>query len=167
MPTFSPYSTFAVLFCVLPMVACAQPGGIHTEFPAHVDPDARYVIYLHGRIIEEEGRRPTHPRYGTYEYDAILDTLAAAGLEVISEQRASGTDITTYTGRVATQVRQLLAAGVPPEHVTVVGFSKGGGIAVLTAARLQNDRVNFVFLACCNDWLFDRNDVDVRGRMLS
>ena len=42
--------------------------------------EPRYVIYLHGRIVEDSGsRRPTDPAFGTYEYDAILDSLRARG----------------------------------------------------------------------------------------
>ena len=46
--------------------------------------ESRYVIYLHGRIVEDSGsRRPTDPAFGTYEYDAILDSLGGAGFVVL------------------------------------------------------------------------------------
>lgn len=37
-----------------------------------------HAFYLHGRIIEEQGRRPTHPEFGTYAYDEILRQLVPA-----------------------------------------------------------------------------------------
>jgi hypothetical protein len=73
--------------------ALAQQGGVHDRLPGMPDARARYVIYLHGRIIEDQGRRPTHPTWGTYEYQQILDRLAAGGLIVVSEQRPPMTDM--------------------------------------------------------------------------
>jgi hypothetical protein len=147
--------------------ALAQSGAVWAGVPAQVRPDARYVIYLHGRIVEEKGRRPTDERFGIYEYQRILDTLAASGAEVISEQRPGGTDFRAFGAHVADQVRALLAAGVPAERITVVGFSKGGGIAMIASALLKDPRVTFVLLAPCGDWVKGRDDVDVRGRILS
>ncbi|TMA50174.1 MAG: hypothetical protein E6J81_01255 [Deltaproteobacteria bacterium] len=115
----------------------------------------------------DEGARPTHPDFGVYEYAAILDALAARGLTVISEQRPKGTETDRYVDRVVGQVQRLIDAGVPPRQITVTGFSKGGAIAVLTASKLQQDAVNFVFLAACSEELLARQDVRVRGRILS
>ncbi len=147
--------------------ATAQPGTVHNEVPKRLDPRTRYVIYLHGRIIEDKGPRPTHETWGVYEYRKILDTLAAAGFGVISEQRRSGTDMDEFAEHVAQQVRSLIAGGVPAERITVIGFSKGGGIAIRTSDRLKNDKVNFVFLASCGDGSFSDSKLDVRGRILS
>ncbi|HEX3129173.1 MAG TPA: alpha/beta hydrolase [Thermoanaerobaculia bacterium] len=149
-------------FFLLAPAAMAQRGAILDKVPTHPDRTARYVIYLHGRIIEDQGPRPTHEQWGVYEYRKILETLASAGT-VISEQRRPGTDMDQFAEHVAGQVRTLLAAGVPPEHITVIGFSKGGGIAVRTSARVKNDKVNFVFLAACSG----SADLDVHGRILS
>jgi acetyl esterase/lipase len=147
--------------------AVAQRGSILTDVPAQVRPGARYVIYLHGRIVEEQGPRPTDERFGIYEYQQILDSLAASGAEVISEQRPLRTDFRAFGSHVAEQVRRLFAAGVPPERIAVVGFSKGGAIAMIASALLQDARVTYVFLAPCGDWVQGRGDVDVRGRILS
>jgi type IV pilus biogenesis protein CpaD/CtpE len=147
--------------------APAQTGAIWADVPAQVRPGARYVIYLHGRVVEEKGRRPTDERFGVYEYQQVLDTLAASGAEVISEQRPGGTDFRAFGARVADQVRRLLAAGVPAERIAVVGFSKGGAIAMIASALLADPDVAFVFLGACGDWVEGRDDVDVRGRILS
>lgn len=147
--------------------AMAQPGAVLHGVPEHPDHGARYVIYLHGRIIEDQGPRPTHERFGIYEYQQVLDTLAADGLTVISEQRGPGTNIDTFAEHVAGQVRELMAAGVSAERITVIGFSKGGGIAIRTSALLKNEKINFVFLAACGDGDFSGVDIHVRGRILS
>src|SRR5262249_17483591 len=147
--------------------ALAQRGSILGDVPAHPRPGARYLIYLHGRIVEEKGPRPADERFGTYEYQQILDTLAASGAEVLAEQRPQGTDFRAFGAHVADQVRRLLAAGVPAERIAVVGFSKGGAIAIIASALLRDQGITFVFLAPCGDWVKGRDDVDVRGRILS
>lgn len=147
--------------------AAAQRRSILSDVPAQVRPDARYVIYLHARIVEEKGSRPTDERFGVYEYPQILDTLAASGAEVIAEQRPQGTDFRVFGAHVADQVRRLLAAGVPAERIAVVGFSKGGAIAMIASALLRDSRIPFVLLGPCGDWVQGRDDVDVRGRILS
>jgi acetyl esterase/lipase len=145
----------------------AQRGSILGDVPAQPRPGARYLIYLHARIVEEKGPHPSDERFGTYEYQQILDTLAASGADVIAEQRPNGTDFRAFGAHVADQVRRLLAAGVPPEHIAVVGFSKGGAIAIVAAALVRDPRITYVFLAPCGDWVKGRDDVDVRGRILS
>jgi len=157
-----------VLLATLTLAPAGEVAAtILAGVPAQPDPRARYLIFLHGRIVEDEGARPTHPDFGVYEYAAILDALAARGLTVISEQRPKGTETDRYVDRVVGQVQRLIDAGVPPRQITVTGFSKGGAIAVLTASKLQQDAVNFVFLAACSEELLARRDVRVRGRILS
>lgn len=149
------------------LIPSAQAGQIFQGVPDQIDPQQRYVIYLHGRIIEDEGTHPVSPVYGVYEYEEILDSLADAGLQVIAEVRPPDTDAEEYAIRVADQVNSLLDAGVPAKHITVIGFSKGGGIAIFTSSLLKNERVNFVLMAICGEWVFDWPDVDLSGRVLS
>lgn len=148
-----------------PPPATASPH-IFADVPDEVDPGAHYLIYLHGAIIETEGVRPTHPRFGVYEYDEILATLAERGFIVISEARPAGTARAVYAAVVVGQVEALLAAGVPPEHVTVAGFSKGGGIAITASSLLANNRLNFVFIGACGPWYESRPEIVPRGRLL-
>jgi hypothetical protein len=140
---------------------------IFASVPPEIDLDARYLIYLHGAIIENEGVRPTHPEYGVYEYREILENFVERGFVVISEARAPGTDGMLYASTVVDQVQALLDAGLAPNHVTVVGFSKGGGIAVAASSMLAHDDVNFVFIAACAPWLDDHPEIVGRGRLLA
>jgi acetyl esterase/lipase len=164
------YLSAVLVACAIAAACGVRPnanGGVHSHLPADIDRSARYLFYLHGAIIERAGERPTHPRYGVYEYRKILETLADRGFVVISEARPQGTDGMLYAATVADQVRKLLAAGVPPDHVTVVGFSKGGGIAIAASSMLANDDLNFVFMAACNPWLDAHPEIVARGRLLS
>ncbi len=165
-----------ILFICCLLTACGTHESTPKEVPAtkqeavpqeRIDPGGRYLFYLHGQIVEDQGPRPEHPQLGIYEYQAIRDTLAALGFSVISEARPAGTDVWTYARKVRGQVEQLLAGGVPPERITVAGHSKGGAIAILTSSLLQNDRINYVFLACCGDWMIANPRIDLRGRILS
>ena len=61
-----------ILALAFPAAASGQSGTISSEVPETVDAEGDYLLYLHGRIIEVQGRRPTHPAFGVYEYDAIL-----------------------------------------------------------------------------------------------
>ena len=159
---------FVLAFGLLPLQGeSAGQVAVHGRLPERLDVRARYVIYLHGRIIEDKGRRPTDATWGVYEYQQILESLAADGLVVVSEQRPPMTNMDRFAAHVAHQVRELLRAGVPPERISVVGFSKGGGIAMRASALLQNARINFVFLASCGDGDFSRSSLKVWGRILS
>jgi hypothetical protein len=145
-------------------VLLVQTAGCASR-PAEAPPS--YVIYSHGKIVETQGRRPTDPAYGVYEYDAILDTMRQAGFEVLSDQRGPKANSDSAASRIAHQVDSLLAMGVAPENITVIGFSKGGWIAILASSRLQNPRLGFVFMGACGPWSNDAADLHVSGRMLS
>jgi hypothetical protein len=108
------------------------------------------LFYLHGKIIEDQGIPAVSPAYGEYEYKAILDKLGGYGFVVISEQRPKGTDGVEYARKVAEQVTTLLNAGVPAASITIVGASKGAGIAIFAAHFLENQEINVVIMAICH-----------------
>lgn len=143
------------------------PGMITSEVPLELDPDLHYAIYLHGKIIEDQGLPAEHPEFGEYEYQARLAYLANAGVNMISAVRTAGTDPTEYASLVAQQVRSMQAAGVPAENISVIGFSKGAGIAILVSSQLIDHNVNYVILAICGDWLSDQPQISFNGRVLS
>src|SRR5215217_6397839 len=95
----------------------------------------RHLIYVHGKAVEDGGRRPT-TRFGIYEYDAILDALRGAGFVVTSEQRPKDADPSASADRLVAEVRVLMAQGVPASHITVIGASKGAVITMLASTRL-------------------------------
>lgn len=127
----------------------------------------RYMVYLHGRIVEDGGRLPTDSTFGVYQYDAILDSLRRGGFVVLSDQRPPKANSDSAATRVAAQVDSLLRLGVPAKDISVVGFSKGGWIAVLASSRLQNSAISFVFMGACGPWTNDSPDLHVAGRLLS
>jgi len=139
-------------------------------FPKSIDKESKYMFYLHGKIIEDQGIPAVDPKYGEYEYGAILDKLSKSGFVVISEQRPKNADSALYARRIAEQVRSLLNAGVPPKNITIVGASKGAGIAILTSNILKNKEINFVILAICDPATVEelkKNQIFLYGNVLS
>ena len=118
-------------------------------FPISIDQTKRYMFYLHGKIIEDQGIPAVSAEYGEYEYEAILEKLASHGFTVISEQRLKNTDGMKYAERVAGQVTELLTAGVPAKNITVVGASKGATITIAVSNFLANKDSNFVLMGTC------------------
>ena len=130
----------------------------------------RYLFYLHGRIIEDQGPDAvdTIRGFGPYQYRAILDSLRERGFVVISEVRQKNTDVEQYAGKVKAQIDSLLYAGIAPVNITVVGSSKGAAIAMLISSLLRNRNINFVFIAGCNEDNFKRLPaIEFWGNILS
>lgn len=139
----------AWLLLLFVIICPARAGTVVTDVPESPDVTRTHLIYLHGRIIENAGPRPTDARYGLYDYPAILDALSSRGAVVISAQRPHATDVNQYAGVVVSQIETLIERGVPPEKVVVVGFSKGGAIASRVSSFLRRPDVRFVLLAAC------------------
>ncbi|MFW2365255.1 MAG: alpha/beta hydrolase [Desulforhopalus sp.] len=135
--------------------------------PDTPDSSKHYLFYLHGLIIEVAGIRPKSEEHGYYEYELILSELARKGFVVISEAREKDTQVQAYAEYLAGQVKKLLVAGVPQTNITIVGASKGGIIAAYTSSILQENEINFVFLAGLFDKCLVDENLTLHGRVLS
>jgi hypothetical protein len=139
-------------------------------FPDSIDPAKSYLFYLHGKIIEDQTLPAISPDYGEYEYAAILEKLAGYGFVVISEQRPKNTDSMDYAIKITEQVSTLLNVGVPAKNITIVGASKGAGIAIFISHLLENKGVNFIILSICHpDTVasLKQNQIFLYGNVLS
>ena len=139
-------------------------------FPTSIDPERRYLFYLHGQIIEDQGLPAVSPVFGAYEYVSILKALEGHGFLVISEQRSSGTDVDPYAQMVLGQIRLLLNGNVPSGSITVVGASKGGYIAATVSHLLDDSMVNYVLMGVCHpsmvaDWKL--RQISLHGNVLA
>lgn len=140
------------------------------SFPAEIDPTKRYMFYLHGKIIEDQGLPAISPQFGEYKYEEILRALEDNGFVVIGEQRARNSDADRYARRVVGQVSALLSHGVPPGSITVVGASKGAAIATMVSSVLGNPDVNYVLLGACDPGgieAWEQQGVVLSGNVLS
>jgi len=139
-------------------------------FPTQIDPASRYLFYLHGKILEDQGLPAISPEFGEYQYEEILGVLETYGFVVVSEQRPRNADGWEYAQRTARQVADLLAAGVPPGSVTVVGASKGASIATGVSYLVGNSEVNYVLLGSCHSSLIEgwrQQGVTLSGNVLA
>jgi len=140
------------------------------SFPESIDSTKHYLFYLHGKIIEDQGMPALSPDYGEYEYQAILEKLSSYGFIVISEQRAKNTDSMEYAKGMSEQVTNLLNSGVPENNITIVGASKGAGIAIFISHLLENKGLNFVIMAICDPATVEelkQNEISLYGNVLS
>jgi len=114
------------------------------------EPAARHLIYLHGRIVQEQqSARPKHPDFGYYELDQIVETFEKRGFSVTDGIRPKAATLDESAAKVVDQVRTLLASGVPASRIAVVGGSMGAAIALRASLRLQNPAVSFSVLGAC------------------
>lgn len=169
----SPISSSTKIIPVTSTVSPASDSSLFLSmyvFPTSIDPAKRYMFYLHGRIIEDQGIAAVSSDYGTYEYEAILEKLASHGFTMISEQRQKNTDGVKYAERVASQVTELLNAGVPAKNITVVGASKGAVITLAISNILANKGLSFVLMGTCDPetvQLYKKRNIFLYGHVLT
>ena len=149
--------------------SCSLAAEIYSDFPSHIDPDSKYVIYSHGHIVEGEIPRPTHERWGVYDFPAIKTKLAEDGsFNLIAHHRPANTDILSYVERLKSWVNRLVDAGVQPERITLVGFSRGGQITALASSDLKPLPINTALLATCwKTGVQEQLSITFSGRFLS
>lgn len=158
-----PHTLFLCAAFVLPLSAQV----VVTEPPVKPDPSAKYLFYFHGMWLENNPLDAAHPHNGTFEYAKIKETFRSSGFTVISEQRPKGTDAEVYASKIVSQIRRLIAHGVAPNKITVVGGSKGSYIAQFVSTQLQNRYVNYSILAGCNEASADKPSIHLSGNVLS
>jgi len=159
------------------MISELGPAVFSYDLPPAISPSAKYIFFLHGKIAEKHGPNGIHPCFGIYDYHGIVKSFTNLGFKVISEIRPEGTKLDKYAKKVARQIKTLLTNGIPPEQITVAGFSKGATIALLVSSKLRNPGVNFVVMGVCGhngarvrkhyNKLIDQSVQFMQGRFLS
>lgn len=169
-----PVLSFSITLALLLAATMAQAISFEQAI-RKVDPQSNYFFYLHGAILETEGKNGSSKQYGPYLYDRIIEHFEDRGLVVIEEVRGP-VNPTAYASKIVLQVRRLMAAGVPAGNICVAGFSKGGFITLLIASSLNNPGVAYVVMAGCGkrkhgrpfeQFLKKKRGARLMGRMLS
>jgi hypothetical protein len=133
-------------------VAKSQAVQIYEQFPSDIHASERYVIFSHGLIAEGDDPKPVSPQYGVYDFPRIKDSLFKnGGFNLIAIQRKKGVELENHVNQLESWVHRLLAAGVKPSRVTLVGFSRGGQITALASGHLATEGINTAILAICSD----------------
>lgn len=162
--------TVNYLSIILLIASTASGQSATTSLSGKIDPEKKYVFYLHGRIVQEQGAQAVSPRYGAYEYNRIVDTLQSYGYIVISEVRPKGTEMESYAVKIASQIDSLLRGGISPQNITVAGASMGAGIAIMVALKVKNGNVGYVVMGLCDEdtfTYFSQNNLVLCGDFLS
>ena len=120
--------------------------------PQEAVSDAQYLIYL-------PSQSPS------VDQGAIIQSLDDIGFDVITLAYAGELKL-DYARRVAGEVRTLLAQGVKPAAITVLGAGTGSPIAVLTLAVTGSRQVNYVLLGECDSLLKVDYRFSMSGRVL-
>jgi len=149
-----------ILACVI-LSGCISTGQIKSYPPNTPNLNTKYLFWMHGISLEDLG--PDHKK--VKNYDLIVSTLASNGFYIITEHREPVV-IELYATVVAGQVRELLSKGVPPQNITVSGYSKGSLMAAATSSVLANPKINYVLVSGCTD-RYDLDYSKVKGRILS
>ena len=140
---------YIVIFLTL-LVENSLAGEIYSEFPTQINPDGKYVFYSHGLIVEGTNPRPVHPKFGVYEFSLIKDMLVKdSEFNLIAHHRPKNTKIDAYTTKLVSWVRRLVKAGVKPNNITLLGFSRGGQLTSYASSRLKELKINTILLATC------------------
>lgn len=126
----------------------------------------KHIIYLHGKIIEDQGKDAFSELFGKYELDSIVAQLKVPNSIVHCELRTTDVDPTRYAEQVSKQIDSLIDIGTEPINITVVGASKGAIIASIVSD--QNDSpINYVLLAGNNEYQEQNNDWKFHGQILA
>lgn len=106
-----------------------------------------HLYFFHNKYLESHTINDSHEVYGKVEYYEMLQAFRNKGFTVHSEIRPQNTDPVLYAQKIKKQIDSLLLQGLPPDHITVVGTSKGGYIAQYLSTFIANHEINYVFVA--------------------
>ncbi|MCJ8317989.1 MAG: alpha/beta hydrolase [Colwellia sp.] len=140
---------------------------IYKKFPSEIKSNEQYVFYSHGFIVEGQNPTPINPRWGMYDFPEIKKTLSDDSYNLIAYHRPKGTEPRAFAKKLAENANTLIEHGVKAENITFIGFSRGGAITVLTSNYLASDKVNFVILAGCSEFVKNNAELEVYGRVFS
>ena len=161
-----PLASLAVL--LFAFAAGAEEASISKQFPEQADPAARYVVYNHGAVAEgAKLPRPLSPHFGAYHMPELEQALADPDWHLIVPPRPRDAPAGAYGARVASEVQKLIDEGVAPEHIALIGFSKGGQIVSVASSRLRPNAVRVVLIAACWPWVEKAPNIVIGGPMLS
>lgn len=111
-----------------------------------------YIFFLHNKFLEENPDGTFSDKYNvTVDYKGILRSFKNDGFVVFSEKRSPKANERAFANKVVSQIDSLISKGVQPDHITVIGTSKGGYIAQFVSTFSKNPDLNFVFIGSFQD----------------
>ena len=138
-----------ILFLIILTLQSSYSQTISSSLPPQIDHNGKWLFYLHGAIVQDQGINAVSKDFGPYKYLNILDSLKSRGFNVISEARPKDTRPEDWANKVSKQIDSLIDAKLPPQNITVVGASAGAAITMEVALRLKNSKINYVIMGMC------------------
>ena len=129
-------------------------GEIFDGLPEHINPDEKYVFYSHGYS-------------GVGGISEITMSLSDPDYNLIAYHRPTHTYPSQYSRFLASQVNELISEGVTPKNITLMGYSDGGVLSILTSYELANDEINVVIIAGCAGVIKVNPIIEVYGHVYS
>ncbi|WP_339887598.1 hypothetical protein [uncultured Flavobacterium sp.] len=127
--------------------------------------EKKYIYYLHGRIIEIQGKNAVSDEYGKYEFDSIVNAFKDSNSIVIAEVRNENVDYLQYAKKVSKEIDSLVKSGIKSKNISVIGASKGAIIAS-NISSINSNPINYVFLAGNNNYQEEHNEWKFHGQVL-
>jgi len=155
----------AFLLLISPVFVYA--GKVYDQFPDKVDPSGKYVFYSHGKIVEGKNTNPVSPRWGEYKFPKVKEALSSNNYTLIAYHRPQNTNPKKFALKLSMDVKKLISLGVKPRNISLVGFSRGGEITILTSRNLQNPDINIILLASCANFMNNNKLFKVYGNIYS
>lgn len=111
-----------------------------------------YIFFIHNKFLEDNPDGTFSEKYNvTVDYKGILQSFENDGFVVFSEKRSPKANERAFANKVISQIDSLMSKGVQPNHITVIGTSKGGYIAQVVSTFAKNPDLNFVFIGSFQD----------------
>lgn len=114
-----------------------------------LSPGASYVFFYHGAIAEGTKGNPVSEKYGEYDFSGLKQALDSDDYYLIADIREKNISVKAHAEKLAEAVSSLLDKGIPAKNISLVGFSRGGGIVATAAGLIDNQDIRYVLLASC------------------
>lgn len=165
--TWISYCFTGLLIANLLLAEKCLAGALYTSFPEKIYPEEKYVFYSHGLIVEGDNLMPVNERWGVYDFISVRKALSDPQYNLISYHRPKNTIADEFAEKLAADVRKLIIAGVKPENITLLGFSRGGEITLLASTKLRLDKINTILLAVCGGFVKGHPEYKAYGNVYS
>jgi hypothetical protein len=134
-------------------------------FPEQIDPTNRYLSCLQDKAVADQGLPAVRAEFEEHRSKGTPEMLCGHGFVVISELRRRGAAPAVFAPPPAGQTEDLLAAGVRPGSVTVVGAGRGAAHAALASCRPADSGLRSVLPSSCRsdllqEWATQGSTID-------
>lgn len=152
---FRVITSIAFSIFLLGVAACDDgPGQVHDGPPRALDPARRHVVVLSNT-------------------EGLATAIASRGFVVIREPLPVSEEAPAAAIGIKEHIRLMMAQGLAPERISVVGVGRGGRLALEVASLMNLGGIRYAVMGACPKEsegvarLAKLNAVTLKGRILS